>query len=409
MDAEKIRFLNASLKNESFENIAGILKKMDSAGTLYSLAFEDKLCAKVFPTGSPKNLKEATPDLIRLENNKGYFFMEGERLGIWTVKWLRKKIGNTSAKLDIPCSIVFNSIDSVFAIIGKKKSLDKLLSVRKLLPDGDGFSKWVVRHREVLWKSDIDFCNCLVSFVDILGKRYNADVSPIYLRELYVPHADTKFFENNRKIVCSLFREFHAEAGEASDILSACSIMEVESAVANLRSLDKNISFMGLGWLSTSMGELKKLCVPSNVKKIIIVENKLTGIKFPDVEGAIVIFGIGNAITDSDVIPWLTDMPIYYWGDLDTDGFSILSRARKLYPQIESFCMDMDTLNTYKGKSVRIESGAHNEDYSGLYETEKRVFDSLHIDDCVSVRLEQERIPIEHALSKLNEILTMSD
>ena len=47
--------------------------------------------------------------------------------------------------------------------------------------------------------------------------------------------------------------------------------------------------------------------------------------------------------------PWLADKEIYYWGDLDHDGFNILSNLRKVLPEmkIHSFLMDKETLLAY--------------------------------------------------------------
>lgn len=37
---------------------------------------------------------------------------------------------------------------------------------------------------------------------------------------------------------------------------------------------------------------------------------------------------------------WLADCTLWYWGDLDTQGFAILSQLRGYWPQTRSFLMD---------------------------------------------------------------------
>jgi hypothetical protein len=46
-------------------------------------------------------------------------------------------------------------------------------------------------------------------------------------------------------------------------------------------------------------------------------------------------------------VPWLVKCPIYYWGDLDAQGFQIRSRLRPLYPHVTSLMMDRETFTTF--------------------------------------------------------------
>jgi hypothetical protein len=39
-------------------------------------------------------------------------------------------------------------------------------------------------------------------------------------------------------------------------------------------------------------------------------------------------------------LPWLREKPLYYWGDIDTHGFAILSRLRRHWEHARSLLMD---------------------------------------------------------------------
>lgn len=46
-------------------------------------------------------------------------------------------------------------------------------------------------------------------------------------------------------------------------------------------------------------------------------------------------------------VHWLSECPIFYWGDLDAHGFEILSQLRGLFPHIVSLMMEEETLHTF--------------------------------------------------------------
>ena len=59
---------------------------------------------------------------------------------------------------------------------------------------------------------------------------------------------------------------------------------------------------------------------------------------------SMVIMGLGYSVDVLQEVKLLHDIAIYYWGDIDTDGFAILNRLRKYFPQTQSILMDEPTL-----------------------------------------------------------------
>jgi hypothetical protein len=99
-------------------------------------------------------------------------------------------------------------------------------------------------------------------------------------------------------------------------------------------------------------------------------------------------------------IPWLATCAIWYWGDLDAQGFAILSQLRSYWPQTHSFLMDTETLEKYREFVV---PGTSAEEVSPvkLTEAESAVYRQLveH-----NRRLEQERIRQEDVLQVVRSL-----
>ena len=51
-------------------------------------------------------------------------------------------------------------------------------------------------------------------------------------------------------------------------------------------------------------------------------------------------------------IAWLQSNPVTYWGDLDVEGFEILSQLRVFCPNAKSFLMDAAAVEKYRHLSV---------------------------------------------------------
>ncbi len=100
-------------------------------------------------------------------------------------------------------------------------------------------------------------------------------------------------------------------------------------------------------------------------------------------------------------IAWLRKSPIVYWGDIDAQGFQILSRLRSLFPHVISLMMDEETLATFvdfcvEGTPCPVHSLPH------LTPEEHALF--VHLVES-GIRLEQERISYAYAVQRLAGLL----
>jgi hypothetical protein len=95
-------------------------------------------------------------------------------------------------------------------------------------------------------------------------------------------------------------------------------------------------------------------------------------------------------------VPGLIDAEVFYWGDMDIEGFQILSVLRSILPQTHSWLMDLETLYKFRTLSVP-GNGAVIEPPVHLNSAEREAF--IYCRDH-NLRLEQERIPQTYVLQQ---------
>jgi len=78
-----------------------------------------------------------------------------------------------------------------------------------------------------------------------------------------------------------------------------------------------------------------------------ITENKMTFLTLPVLPDTFALHGGGFKVSGLAAIPWLRECPIIYWGDLDAQGFQILSQLRAIFPHVVSLMMNEATLQTF--------------------------------------------------------------
>ena len=108
-----------------------------------------------------------------------------------------------------------------------------------------------------------------------------------------------------------------------------------------------------------------------------------------------VVFGKGYSASSLQVAKWLYAKKLYYFGDIDVDGLAILSSFRSVFPNTESFCMDLSTMKTYE-KLAHYTEQKNKEMPKNLTQKERELYSYLlqTKKGDATLRLEQERIPI---------------
>jgi hypothetical protein len=240
-----------------------------------------------------------------------------------------------------------------------------------------------------------------VRLVALLGWLQSNPRSGLYLRQIPVEGMDTKWIAPRKSLIQTLARPLMPES-ESEDFETALGLIR-EPVRIRLRILcsRRRQALSGLGDLEAPIEQLVNL--PLSPERIIIVENKYTGLALPDMEGTVAFFGLGNGVNVLSALPWLRSVPGFYWGDLDTHGFAILDLARRTLPGIKSVLMDEATLLAHRPLWGEEPEPYVGQDLAALNAEERAVFEGIQGDRWgMRIRLEQERISWPTALRELS-------
>ena len=220
-----------------------------------------------------------------------------------------------------------------------------------------------------------------------------------YLRQLEIHGVDTKFIETRKAILTELLdRILPAEtldrtwAGTARHGFERRFGLRYDQPVVRLRLLDDRLAVAGLTDLGLPAGDLADR--DFGARTVFVTENKINGLAFPPVAGALVIFGLGYGIEVLAGLPWLHDKEIYYWGDIDTHGFAMLSQMRGYFPQTRSLLMDAETFHNHRSLwGTEPPARRFTASLDHLTAEEQELFVDLKADTFgACVRMEQERV-----------------
>lgn len=228
----------------------------------------------------------------------------------------------------------------------------------------------------------------------------------LYIRELPI-NVHTKFIEQHQGILRELLDHLLPSEfvkADAPTFQQRYGLREEES-MARVRFLDDQLhTRYALPFREISVPCSQLAEVNFSGQTCVITENKMTFLTLPALPKTFAILGGGFQVSNLAAIPWLKTCPIIYWGDLDAQGFQILSQLRSIFPHVISLMMDEATLQTFAefcvtGTICRVRQ------LPNLTEEEHTLFVRLAEE---TRRLEQERISQGYALWRLRACLDES-
>ncbi|MDF5735667.1 MULTISPECIES: DUF3322 domain-containing protein [unclassified Nostoc] len=234
----------------------------------------------------------------------------------------------------------------------------------------------------------------------------------LYIRELPI-QVHTKFIEQNKGILRNLLEAIlptellSSVQGEKQYVFEKRFSLRYGEPLIRLRILDQVLKAkydFPFDDISSTISEFRQLNL--KVHRFFIAENLTNFLTLPALENSFALFGSGYAIQILKSVNWLAYCPIFYWGDLDTDGFKILSQLRSYFPQAISIMMDVKTFETFKEFAVTVaESTAENLLYLTPQEQALYSYLSIH-----NKSLEQERISQDSAYRYIhNSCVSIAD
>jgi len=296
----------------------------------------------------------------------------------------------------IPHSICFDTRDDWLHFIGRRAAFERFVAAaeqtRVRLPP---LADFVAEHPLKVLAHETDW-DRLLTVCQWFLDHPRCDR---YIRQLEIGGVDTKFIETRRTILAELLDRV-LPASAVDPAVSGTSRhgferrfgLRYDQPFIRLRILDDGLAVAGMTDLGLPLTDLAGRNF--GAATVFVTENKVNGLAFPAVPGAMVVFGLGYGLEVLAELPWLQEKTIYYWGDIDTHGFAILSRMRGYFPHTRSFLMDAETLLCHRSLWV---AEPPERRFTGtlahLTADEQRLFEDLKADTFgPGVRLEQERI-----------------
>jgi len=333
-----------------------------------------------------KSLSEYEKEIIALLNQSKEKKAYGFTIDYQTVK--TKLIGIQS----LPVCIYFDSEKDFVKYLGKEKEVDYFRqNCTKILLIFPELKDWIIRNPTKIiqnqneWEGLLRVCNYFK----------NNPKPDKYIRELPI-NVHTKFIEKNKSIIMDLL-DIIIEPfvnSEENSFEKRFNLKYREPQV-RFKILDTEISinyFSSLDDLAIPVSQFENLILPVN--KVLIVENKTTlytTLTLPKMEKTIAIFGSGYSVHNLKPTAWLNNIELLYWGDIDVQGFEILSQFRSYFPNTKSILMDQSTFELYfendHGTPTNIITQLN------LNEQEQKLYELLKTNNW---RLEQEKISFDY-------------
>lgn len=295
---------------------------------------------------------------------------------------------------DIPVAAVVPTAADGLRLIGRSREAERFRwlvdTTRKRFPQLDA---WLAR-RPLVALDQIEHWPQLLAVLEYFTTHPRPGV---YLRQLDIPGVDTKFIETRRQLLGELLDQVLPPAAIDPTVAGVRGFerrygLRPKPPLVRFRLLDPALHIRGLSDLSVPPEQFAALA--PEVARVFITENEINGLALPDCPRSLVIFGLGYGLERLAEIQWLRDVPVYYWGDIDTHGFAILNRLRTTLPQARNLLMDRATLDAHRalwGKEPADKRFLG--ELPHLDAQEQALFDDLRADRLGErVRLEQERI-----------------
>jgi hypothetical protein len=293
---------------------------------------------------------------------------------------------------DLPISIYFDNQKDFLKFLGKENEVDSFKSnVEIILGELPELKDWIIKYP----KKVIDNMNEWQNILKVCQYFKQNPKPNFYIRELPVK-IHTKFIERNKGIIRELLDVLISEhvKSEEKEFENRFNLKYAEPQI-RFKVLDKKISdrfFSGIDDIAIPVSQFEKLDLP--IKKVLVVENKTTlytTLTLPKMNDTIAIFGSGFSVFNLKNVLWFDNLKLLYWGDIDVQGFEILSQFRTYFPLTKSMLMDKKTFDKFfendDGSPTNISMKL------SLTDEEQLLYDILKKNNW---RLEQEKIPLDY-------------
>lgn len=328
------------------------------------------------------NLATAAQEIQRLRNGSK------ETLGYgYSVQW-REVNSRKYGRNRFPAEIAFETMDDLLRFIKKTDEFAAFAAavsrIRAVLPQ---LEPWIRNNARPL----IQVATEVEGLLEVAAFLKEHPRPGCFVRELPLS-VDTKFIERNKALLrqwLDVLLPAHAIRADEDHFERRFGLCYAEPQLL-VRFLDPVLQ-AELGFpcdvLSLPLQTLSDLPVQNS--QVIIVENKVNLLTLPRLARFMGLGGLGRAISLLRYAGFVASMPVTYWGDLDVEGFEILSSLRSFCPHARSLWMDPSAVDRWRDLKVT-GSGRQPAVPVHLTDEERAAFDICCREN---LRIEQERLP----------------
>ncbi len=314
----------------------------------------------------------------------------------YSIEWIERS-SRMHGKNAFPQRIVFQTELDFLKYLGKEREFKRFVTaVERVKSRYPVLQNWIRSHRKLLIEV-ADEVDGLLEVVEYLAAHPRPNV---FVRELPLS-VDTKFVERNQRVLrewLDLTLPPHAIRTDETHFSRRYGLKYAEPLIL-VRFLDPAIQRLAASpWEECAIPLHNLARVPMKPDRVVIIENKVNLLTFPSLAGGIALGGLGGGVTDLRYVPWLADSDLWYWGDIDVEGFQILSRLRIDFPATRSFLMDGETTSSWHLQIGTRGTGSKDPVPTNLTRAERAAY-AVCVDE--NVRIEQERFPQPFVLDQL--------
>jgi hypothetical protein len=272
-----------------------------------------------------------------------------EKLGYGYTVALKSTKKRTFGEQLIPDQIFIETELDYLKLINKEREVRYFKQdIQLILTELPELKDWVVAHPLEVVK----YANKWMDLIKVCHYFIEHPQPNLYVRELPIK-VHTKFIENHQAILASLL-EFLLPSDLINDVNDSERKFEkrfslkYDEPLLRVRILDEKIKLkyqILFTDFSIPISQFQELNWGNH--RWLITENKMSFLTLPTLENTIALWGSGYKVQILKSVEWLSEAEIFYWGDLDVDGFKILAQLRGYFPRVKSLMMDKKTLTTF--------------------------------------------------------------
>lgn len=307
--------------------------------------------------------------------------------------------------------VYFETLGDWLRLIGKETEFERFQQAVALIRQQEPtLEDWLLRYPH--WVAE--YLDSWPLLLRVCAYIIENPASGLYLRELPIAEVHTKFIQRHLGILTKLLDALiptarnksttHEDKPEKRFCLRFG--LRYEEPIIRIRPLDKTLPGWG-GFRDISV-PLSDLAVQlQEVSQVVIVENLISFLTLPPIKNCLAIWGSGFGVTRLKAIPWFPNCTLYYWGDIDVSGLSILSQIRRIFPKIIPVMIDQDTLDQFESFSDTLKDPQKADQVllDHLTLSEQALF--AHVRDR-QLQLEQEQIPMGYVRAQWEEATRMN-